>query len=178
MISADKLLAWIESSSQGFAGIPNFRTRSFGQNEKDLIEAYQLSGLAGDIHAHRQDGVMSPRLATLLELILRHTDASSRWIFRGVGLDGLHSIGDVFQEQSISGWTLYPKIALNLARVQKRQYNVVFAERCGQDTAGLYIDEWEEEIVRPPLTKIVGEITHGVFDVRGVRENIALITIG
>jgi hypothetical protein len=177
-VHPDNIIPWIDTVSQGSPGIPNFRSRNFGKSSQDLIELYQLNGLAKDIFAHRAGLPCSGGLQSLIALTAAHRDAGRFPLYRGIAMDTVPKVGEVHTEASISGWSLYPKVALGLARLQTPPHHAILIDRCGEDDAALYIDEWEHELIRPPFARAITAVEGGDVRVYGVYESIHLVTLG
>ncbi|EAV40510.1 hypothetical protein SIAM614_21522 [Stappia aggregata IAM 12614] len=120
-----------------------------------------MGGLQVDIQAHRDGEKPSQNLEKLIGLAKKFSDSSNLVVYRGISVDEVPIKGSVLSLKGISGWSLYPNVALGLAKVQLGQHKLVMREKCQLSEQGLFIDEWEQEIIRLDLTKSVTRITKG-----------------
>lgn len=174
----NNIFLWVNQRSTGFAPFPNFRSRKLDPAMADLVERYQIGALQDDIAAHRAGQACTVELDALIRLVSGYSDASNYPVFRGLALDELPRLGDIHDEPSLNGWSLYPKTALNLARVQNGKFHVILREKCGHDDSTFYLDEWEDEVLRPPLRKTVTAITQGTVNMYRVPQSLWVVDIG
>lgn len=178
MVLNRNIFSWMERESEGFVALQNCRNKNLAAEILTLIESYQRGEYFCDIRAHRDGAICTSDLVTLIDTASKHCDASNLTLFRGLALDRLPKAGQLFSEHSVSGWTVHPKTAFNIARVQQGKYHVIVREKCKLNEPALYLDEWENEFLRPPFAKTVAAVLHGTVQFYNKPRSLWVVDIG
>lgn len=153
----DDLEKWIVENSKGFAPFPSYETRGLDAKFLKLIETFRFGGFARIIERHRAKGVVHPDLKDLIELVSSVNDVENYHVFRGMSSIKVPKIGSTHTEQSLNSWSIYPSIALRIAFAVGEEPFVILRRRMEPHARGLYLDEFEEEVLCPPGRFKIGQ---------------------
>lgn len=133
----------------------SFRERGFAAEDIERIEAFQLGAMAIDVREHRDGGPPGADLAALIALVASSRIEMSCFVFRGLAMMAAR-MATPHEERSLNSWSLYPSIAMRTALAQGSASIVILRDRMDPGDAALYLDDFEHEVVRPPLRLTLG----------------------
>lgn len=155
--------AWLDETSIGFAPFPGYEVRGLDPKLVELLNAYQLGVFADDLATSRASGAETPALIALRSCVECYTDVTGFTVYRGLSISNSPEMLDRYVEHSISSWTLFSRNALNKAMAAPQGDRILLRYRLKSKDAALYIDNWEEEVLRGRLSdRIVGLSNHKV----------------
>ena len=160
------LQSWIEKKRSGSHAFLPYHDprRDLDEDDRRRVGHYQVNSLVPDLADLRRGYPETRRLALFRLLIEDQHDANNFVVFRGLGLDQALQTGQSWLEPTISSWSLYPHKALEITGFSGRQKHVVLLrDRIRSGEASMYVYETEEEVLRPPVERIVTRCYDGEY---------------
>jgi hypothetical protein len=158
--------AWLDQRSAGSHALLPYDDPRRGLDADDLrrVSYYQNNSLVPDLANVRQGLPETQRLGLFRLLIEEQSDATNYVVYRGLRLDAAQSAGQTWSEQTISSWSLFPRTALGIAiPFGRKPHLVLLRDRILDGEASLYVDAYEEEVIRPAVERTVTRCYTGVY---------------
>lgn len=134
---------------------PPYKSVLANPADQDLVQQYQFAAFAKDVAAHRDGARPSRALLQLMTLCQTAEGVAPYHVYRGVRDFDSPQVGARRSDRSVSSWTLRQHVALNIAMAQPRGNIWIMRYKVPTGEPGLYLDGWEDEVLRPPYSSTI-----------------------
>lgn len=86
--------------------------------------------------------------------------------------------GLIFEERSLSSWSLFPSVALRVALSQGQGLVTILRYQLSGETPALYVDDWEYEVLQGPYRRSIDRIRSGAINFLGEHMLVVVIDLG